>query len=122
MFRGGYGLAWHKGHNNLAHRRVYELLRGPIPEGLTLDHLCRERSCVNPDHLEPVTFRENIRRGQSPPGINSRMTHCKNGHPLSGDNIRIETSGGRRCRTCDNERCRARTALGYIPPTRRKAN
>lgn len=61
----GYGQVWADGTNHLAHRVVYELLIGPIPEGLQLDHLCRNRRCVNPEHLEPVTGKENIRRGHA---------------------------------------------------------
>ena len=66
----------------LAHRAVYEILVGPIPEGLTLDHLCRNRACVNPSHLEPVTMRENALRGIGPTAINARKTHCPKGHPF----------------------------------------
>ena len=117
-FRGGYGLAWKDGKNKLAHRVVYEAIVGPIPDGLTLDHKCRVRCCVNPDHLEPVTFRENVLRGMSIPAQQSRQTHRLRGHELSGSNLRIETNGSRRCKACDNVRCRRRNATGYIPPCR----
>lgn len=69
------------------HRLIYENVIGPIPDGLTLDHLCRNRPCVNPYHMEPVTIAVNVLRGDGPTARNSRMTHCKNGHELSGDNI-----------------------------------
>jgi hypothetical protein len=66
----------------LAHRAAYELHVGPIPAGLTLDHLCRKPWCCNPDHLDPVTMTVNVLRNDSPPSRNARKTHCPNGHPL----------------------------------------
>ena len=87
----------------MAHRVAYEALIGPIPKGLCLDHLCRVRYCVNPAHLEPVTVRENVLRGISPPAVNARKRLCKNGHALSGRNLYLKTRygwPGRECRTC----------------------
>lgn len=82
--------------NSLAHRIAYEEVVGLIPDGLTLDHLCRVPLCVNPAHLEPVTMRENVRRGG-----NAAKTHCKRGHLLEGDNLYIiKATGYRRCRAC----------------------
>lgn len=79
----------------VVHRVAYELMRGnSIPSGMTLDHLCRNQLCVNPDHLEPVTPEENLRRKPKP-------THCKNGHPFAGKNLRIRFDGARLCRECD---------------------
>ncbi len=85
-----------------AHRLVYELLTGPIPEGLGLDHLCRNRWCVRPDHLEPVTSRENTLRGETPAGRNARKTHCAKGHELTPENTLpdIRNARWRRCVTC----------------------
>jgi len=93
-----------------AHRVFYECLVGPIPDGLQLDHLCRVRNCVNPDHLEPVTQRENVLRGVGLSAVNARKTHCSQGHPLSGDNLKIEVSGRRRCLACRREVDRRRDA------------
>jgi hypothetical protein len=91
-----------------AHRVAYEMLVGPIPEGLDLDHLCRNRVCVNPAHLEPVTNHENILRGTGPTAINARKTHCKRGHPLNGDNlVALRNSNERKCRICHRARVAA---------------
>jgi hypothetical protein len=83
-----------------AHRIVYELLRAPIPEGLTLDHLCRVRHCVNPWHLEPVTRGENALRGTGPPAIHARKTSCIHGHLFDEANTYCAPDGTRHCRTC----------------------
>jgi hypothetical protein len=86
--------------NRPAHRVAYELALGPIPEGLVLDHLCRNRACVNPAHLEPVTNAENLRRGAR----GRLVTHCPQGHELSGDNLRPRNDGRRGCAACLRER------------------
>jgi hypothetical protein len=99
----GYGAA---GQGHQAHRRVYELLVGPISDGLQLDHLCRVLACVNPAHLEPVTPRENGRRGNSPWGINARKTHCVHGHEFTPENTYVTRRGQRHCRECSRRRDR----------------
>jgi len=101
----GYGVAWDNRtrRKTTAHRYVYEILVGPIPAGLTLDHLCRNRLCVRPAHLEPVTHRTNIRRGTSPNIVASRTGVCRNGHR---DWI-TRPNGDRLCRTCRDTRMRA---------------
>jgi HNH endonuclease len=73
---------------------------GPIPEGCELDHLCREKVCVFPEHLEPVSGRENSRRSRSPAALNARKTHCLRGHLLSGSNLYVFPGGKRQCRIC----------------------
>lgn len=91
-----------------AHRAAYEMLKGAIPDEGELDHVCRNPPCVNPDHLEAVSHRENDVRGNGPAGTNSRKTHCKHGHLLSGDNLspaRLKL-GQRRCLTCERESLR----------------
>jgi len=82
------------------HRATYENKFGRIPKGLIIDHLCRVRSCVNPDHLEVVTQAENKRRGMSPAAQNARKTHCNKGHEYSEENTYISARGYRECRTC----------------------
>lgn len=107
----GYGNIGYQGKTYKAHRFVYERLVGPIPEGMTLDHLCFNSLCVNPEHLEPCTNAENNRRGTSLSAMRARQTHCVRGHEFTPDNTYIRPGrGGRRCKTCD--RARARGELG----------
>ena len=82
------------------HRAAYELVRGPIPAGLTIDHLCRNTLCCNPDHLEAVTKRENTLRGVSPPARQAAQTHCRRGHPFSPENTYTDPRGRRECFIC----------------------
>lgn len=98
----GYGLIGPGGpaQNQVAHRVSYELHVGPIPKGMVLDHLCRNRGCVNPAHLEIVTPYENSMRGFGVAALNARKTHCPRGHPLSGENLFKQHGGGRGCRQC----------------------
>lgn len=97
----GYGRFRFNGDLYVAHRVAYELLRGPIADGLVIDHLCRNTLCVNPDHMEIVTQTENIRRGEAPSAINGRKTHCIRGHELTGDNVWIhQHTGYRLCKVC----------------------
>jgi hypothetical protein len=101
----GYGVAFDRATRRHigAHRVYYEELVGPIPDGMTIDHLCRNPACVNPGHLEPVTMRENNLRGESPWAQNARKTHCPAGHPYDEANTRIGTKGDRKCRACERE-------------------
>lgn len=85
-----------------AHRAAYEALVTAIDAGLQIDHLCRVRGCVNPAHLEAVTQRENLLRGDGISAELARRTHCKRGHELTADNVYAK-AGFRRCRTCVSE-------------------
>jgi hypothetical protein len=106
----GYGninLPGKEGRAIYTHRYAYELLVGPIPEGLVIDHLCRNRVCCNPEHLEPVENRENILRGDRVAmAWRGRLTHCKRGHPFDAENTNITPAGRRECRTCQREKMR----------------
>ncbi len=109
----GYGEVSIKGRKQRAHRWAYELLVGPIPTGLHIDHLCRNRACVNPAHLEPVTNFENTLRGQHPIGVAKRRETCINGHPWTEENTTWWSNGrrngtqriSRKCRECNKLLC-----------------
>jgi hypothetical protein len=113
----GYAKLSVDGATKNAHRIGYELYVGPIPDGLQIDHLCHthdsscmggttcpHRGCVNPQHLEPVTQRANVLRGEGPAGRNARRTHCKNDHEYNERNTRIGPRGNRMCRECERVR------------------
>lgn len=104
--RDGYGKFFTHKRNGYAvkeyaHRWAYARWVGDIPEGMEIDHLCRNRGCVNPGHLEAVTKRENNLRSLSVSANRARQTHCLRGHPLSGSNLRVTKDNRRRCRECD---------------------
>ncbi len=90
----------------LAHRVIYEEFRGQIPDGLVLDHLCRNRACCNPEHLDPVTTRVNVLRGSGPVQDNAVKTRCIHGHPFDAANTYVCSRGWRQCRTCKASRGR----------------
>lgn len=105
--RSGYGRLWQPGVRKhlRAHRFAYQLLVGPIPDGMVLDHLCRNKGCVNPDHLEPVTQSENIRRGTRWQGTPTASTseHCAWWHSRSPENVVVDSLGRLLCRECQHE-------------------
>lgn len=102
----GYGLMRVRRKTRLVHRFSYETFVGPIPEGLTIDHLCGNRACCNPAHMEPVTQRTNsLRSPLTLNGRNAAKTHCPQNHPYDEDNTYVvPSSGGRACRTCIRDR------------------
>lgn len=106
--RNGYGRFNLNGKTILSHRFSYELFKELIPKGLTIDHLCKNKLCVNPEHLEAVTQRENILRGVGTAAINSKKTNCPKGHELKEPNlVKSELRIGRRnCRICWNQRAK----------------
>jgi len=118
--RGGYATITRHGGPLLAHRVAYEIANGPIPTDKEIDHLCRVRCCINPDHLEAVTRSTNLIRGIGPGIWSKRMlalneerranlpTHCSRGHEYTAENT-LTYEGHRRCRTCKN----ATSAAGY---------
>jgi hypothetical protein len=96
----GYAKAIYDWRVYPVHRVLLEESLGPIAPALQVDHLCRNRACCNPAHLEPVTQRENILRGESPSAQHARKTHCPRGHAYTPDNTYRRASGARRCRSC----------------------
>lgn len=102
----GYGVFYVKNKQILAHRWSYEHFKEPIPENLVIDHLCRNRACVNPEHMEIVTTRENAIRGIGPSAINAKRTKCTHGHEFTKENTYVNPSGTRECRTCKLNRQR----------------
>lgn len=108
----GYGLVGLRSHHlMLAHRVAYELSRGPIPEGLVIDHLCHNRSCVNPDHLQAVTRGENVRRGDAAPIMRGVRSTCVNGHEYTPENTLFAKTRGVRSRVC--RECRHASAKRF---------
>lgn len=107
----GYGIFQYQGSKK-AHRVSYELIKGEIPQDMMLDHLCKNKSCVNPAHLEVVSSRTNSLRAKNTIAyLNADKSHCPNGHPFLADNLIISKNGyngARRCRKCKNEQERAR--------------
>lgn len=104
----GYGCVGVNGKSQLSHRVAYTRRHGPIPAGLQIDHLCGNKRCCNPDHLEAVTARTNMARTDR-----VTKTRCIAGHPLRGDNLILKRAGRytiRNCRTCTNQRRRAARA------------
>lgn len=106
----GYGRAVVDGTRWWAHRYAYTTIIGEIPSGLVIDHLCRNRACCNPAHLEPVTHRENVLRGVGVTALNAVKTHCKRGHELTPENVYLAPSrpNERKCRECMRLQVRAR--------------
>lgn len=107
----GYVKVWNGDRPVAAHRFAYELWIGPIPDGMTVDHLCHDpvacspgpcahRACVNPDHLAVAPIRDNVLRGGGPSARNATAVECVHGHPLSGDNLVVTSKGWRVCREC----------------------
>lgn len=117
--RRGYGTYGAGKGFHLAHRLVYGLTVGEIPAGREIDHLCRNHGCVNPNHLEAVTHRENVLRGNAHAAVNARKNQCPKGHPLSGDNLHPHylKLGRRYCLICS--RARGREYMARIRARRR---
>lgn len=100
----GYASTRYHGPTISVHRLAWFLTHGEFPEWpMTIDHLCRNKICVNPAHMEVVTVKENVLRSTCPPALNAKKTHCPNGHSLTGNNVRMTNGGKSRvCRICNN--------------------
>lgn len=115
---GGYGVFSRRIQGTtLAHRLTYLEMIGPIPKDLQLDHKCRNRICVNPFHLEPVTARENVLRGNGLAATNARKTHCVHGHEFTPANTYWSSTNQRACRACKNNWRKVQP--GYVPPPKK---
>ena len=125
----GYGIFYGgQGRTSRAHRWAWMLYRGPIPKDLVLDHICRVRECVNPDHLRLVTVGQNSTENSvGPTAQNKAATHCVHGHPFDGDNLAYAPTGWRRCRACSARRSsafrgRRRAKLASAPPSQQETD
>jgi hypothetical protein len=122
----GYGKTWHNNKTALAHRVAWIITEGEISNELELDHLCRVRSCINPQHLEPVTPKENLSRSpliglRGAPVHHRNKTHCPKGHPYSGENLYLSPkSGGRVCKICKSESGKSEKRQEYVKANREK--
>jgi hypothetical protein len=107
----GYGKFYYRGKLRNVHRVAYELLVAPIPAGMQIDHfVCDNARCCNPEHMRPVTARENLLRSEGRAATNAAKTHCKYGHEFTPDNTYIRENGGRTCRACGPRRRREKRA------------
>ena len=99
----GYGSITINYKRRSTHVVAWEIRYGPIPRGLQVDHLCRNRKCINTNHMELVTLKENVLRGVGITAVNARKTHCAHGHEFSFMNTSVDRHGYRHCRTCMND-------------------
>lgn len=102
----GYGHMHSEDKKAYAHRVVYAEVHGPIPPGMVIDHLCRSKNCINVEHMQAVTIKENTLRGNSPAARQARQTHCKRGHEFTPVNTYRHKDGRRECRECTRARRR----------------
>jgi hypothetical protein len=100
IWQNGYGAFYLRGKNQTAHRAAYEIRHGKPIDGLEIDHLCRNRCCVNPDHLEMVSTQTNTLRGIGATAVNKRKIHCSRGHEYTSENTRLSPAGRRFCIKC----------------------
>ncbi|NUP33639.1 MAG: HNH endonuclease [Streptomycetaceae bacterium] len=105
----GYGVVSESRKTVYVHRLTFGYFKADIPDGLVIDHLCRNRACCNPEHLDAVTQRVNVHRGDSHVAQQAKKRKCIRGHDLSGDNVRVSRSGKRECKTCHRARQLDRT-------------
>jgi hypothetical protein len=106
----GYGRVSWKGVSRFTHRVAYEIAKGEIPDGLVIDHLCRNRACFNPDHLEAVTHQINLLRGETVTASRAAVTHCPQGHEYTDKNTYWSSRNQRSCRACGRIKARLRYA------------
>lgn len=116
----GYSNFWNGAAYESGHKFSYRHHKGEVPKGLHIDHLCRNRVCVNPDHLEAVTQRVNTLRGDTVARHNSVKTHCPRGHEYNETNTHIDRTGARHCRPCGKRRRAERVAKGLVPGRKKK--